>query len=670
MKYISITFDDGREDNYLYAYPIMKKYGLVGTVFCTTGFIDGSWKKPEDWRSAGKAIEIEQLKKMQSEGWEIALHGDKHTTESGDLKVAINKFEEWGFKKPVGFSMPNSTIENWKLQNVIYNHLNKDIMYIRKGRKINTKKLSSKILFGLAQYTSKQFTYDLFNETNLNSIKNIDNKSIYSVVVRNEDDPKKLIKFIDQMPDNTWCVLMFHSIWPQKHKLHGSDPWNWSLEKFRYFCAGLKAYKNQNKVKVLTMDNIVKTHCHINSKVGRKKNNMFAVENKVVVWSIDDFNTLGLMRELGQFNLDMVFLIKGKAGFASRSKYCKEYVETDSIQDGIEYINEISKHCDQKPIVIISSDEIVSYVDVNRELIADCCILPVTSSQGDVQKYIDKNTMTALAQKLGILCPKSRYVKWNSAIDDVEYPCLIKPSHQTEGHYNEFKFKICKSKKELRKTLKMVRHESEFILQQYIPKEVDLLIYGARMRDGKTVFAGAMLRDRWADSGSSSHGFLTSQIPEGADVEKVREFVEMIDYYGPFSCEYGLVGNKAYFFEINLRNDGTSHYFFQAGANIPLAYVYSCAGKDYSVINTTIKEKQFFIDEVFDIENVIKGNISKKKWKADLEQATVYKYYDPNDKEPWKIVKKNRVKQIVQDIVLKKYRLYIVAILDKIGFKK
>lgn len=26
MKYISFTFDDGRRDNYLYAYPIMKKY--------------------------------------------------------------------------------------------------------------------------------------------------------------------------------------------------------------------------------------------------------------------------------------------------------------------------------------------------------------------------------------------------------------------------------------------------------------------------------------------------------------------------------------------------------------------------------------------------------------------------------------------------------------------
>lgn len=127
-----------------------------------------------------------------------------------------------------------------------------------------------------------------------------------------------------------------------------------------------------------------------------------------------------------------------------------------------------------------------------------------------------------------------------------------------------------------------------FIVQQYIPKERDLLIYGGRMRDGKTVLAGAMIRDRMADSGSFSHGLMTADIPRNVEIEKIARFLEKIDYYGLFSFEYGMVGGKAYFFEVNLRNDGTSDYFNQADANIPLAYVYSCAGLDYSVVSTTI----------------------------------------------------------------------------------
>ena len=141
---------------------------------------------------------------------------------------------------------------------------------------------------------------------------------------------------------------------------------------------------------------------------------MREVKNKVIVWSIDDFNTMGLMRELGQDNLDLLFLIKGKAGIATKSKYCKEYVETDSVESGFDYLKTHFVDCEIKPIVIIASDEIVTYVDIHRDELNDRYILPVTAKKGDTAKYIDKNIMTALAQEIGILCPESRKIVWNS----------------------------------------------------------------------------------------------------------------------------------------------------------------------------------------------------------------------------------------------------------------
>lgn len=394
------------------------------------------------------------------------------------------------------------------------------------------------------------------------------------------------------------------------------------------------------------------------------------IKNKVIVWGADCSNVLGLMRELGNKGLELIFLIKGRKGSAASSKYCQKYIETSTIEDGYSHLMENYKNEQEKPIIITPSDEIITFIDRHKEDFETYFIVPGTRTKGNIEKYIDKNNMTALAEEIGIVCPKSRAIRKGSDISGIEYPCFIKPSHEKPGHYNEFKFKICKNEKALKKTLRYVRSDSQFIVQQYIPKEWDLLVYGSRMWDGNTVLAGAFIRDRLANGGVASHGFFTPNIPEFADTSKISEFLERIDYHGLFSFEYGLHDGKAFFFEVNLRNDGTAHYFYQAGANIPLAYIYSSAGLDYSNIVTKVDGEKWFIDELYDVENVLTGKISLKKWKREKKEATIFKYYDKDDMAPYNAEKKRRVRQILQDLILKRFRLYVVFVLDKLGLKK
>lgn len=258
MKYISFTFDDGRKDNFTYAYPVMKGNSIAGTLFCTTGYIDGTWQKDESWHSAGEAISVTELKELQENGWEIALHGDKHTTEVDDLKSALQKIAKWGFtERPIGFSMPNSNIAKEKLDAVIKTYLGSDLSYIRAGRRIDTKSLSAKVLFALYTYGHIQWAYNRFNNKNLIDLNLIDKKQIYSIVIRCADEPEMIIKYIEQMPDNTCAVLMFHSILPENNKYYGSDPWNWSLYKFEKFCGDIKALKNTGSLGVVTLNQVV-----------------------------------------------------------------------------------------------------------------------------------------------------------------------------------------------------------------------------------------------------------------------------------------------------------------------------------------------------------------------------------------------------------------------------
>lgn len=393
------------------------------------------------------------------------------------------------------------------------------------------------------------------------------------------------------------------------------------------------------------------------------------LQYSTIIWGVDDFNTLGLLRELNQAPLDILFIIRGKTRIAVYSKYCTNYVQTNSIIDGYTWLLSNASMFNYRPVIITSGDDIAVFIDQHRSELEPFFILPGTAKKGGVQLYTDKNIQTKLAESIGILCPKSYYIKQNSLLPEIQYPCIIKPAHEKEGHYNEFKLKVCRCREELQRTLKFVRKDSEFILQQYIKTDGVFLVYGARLRNGHTILAGVLLKDRFADDGSGTHGYLTSDIPNCIDTEKIIQFVEHIDFYGPFSFEYGKKGNKAYFFEMNLRNDGTSHYFFQAGANIPLAYVYSQMDIDYSQISTCIKNSTF-IDEIYDIENVLHSRISIRQWKEDKRNATVFRYYSLEDQRPWLIERRKSWIKIIQDVLLKNFRIYIVAVLDKLGLKK
>ncbi len=66
-KPVVITFDDGYEDNYTNAYPILTKYGLTAAVFVVTNYIQG--KGFMSW---------EQLEELGNKGWQIEGHTMNH----------------------------------------------------------------------------------------------------------------------------------------------------------------------------------------------------------------------------------------------------------------------------------------------------------------------------------------------------------------------------------------------------------------------------------------------------------------------------------------------------------------------------------------------------------------------------------------------------------------
>lgn len=79
-KPVLITFDDGYKDNYTNAFPIMKKYGMKGTIFVVTGFL-GVYDNYLTW---------EQAKELLDAGFNIESHTYSHKsmTEASDEDIS------------------------------------------------------------------------------------------------------------------------------------------------------------------------------------------------------------------------------------------------------------------------------------------------------------------------------------------------------------------------------------------------------------------------------------------------------------------------------------------------------------------------------------------------------------------------------------------------------
>ena len=258
MKYVSLTFDDGRKDNFRYANPILQKYKIGATLFCTTGYVDGTFNKPNDWRSAGEPLSVQELQKLSEDDWEIALHGDQHITSVSDCLVSLEKIQRMGIEnKTFGFSLPNSDMPYGSFSKFKQELFPEKLKYIRKGRAIDTSKLGSKILFALYTFARVQKAYNSFNRKSIISVNKFDSSDLPSVVIRCKDNPQMVLRFLDGMPDNTWVIFMLHSILPKTSPLYGVDPWNWATDDFENLIMGISKMNNTSVRPIADILNVI-----------------------------------------------------------------------------------------------------------------------------------------------------------------------------------------------------------------------------------------------------------------------------------------------------------------------------------------------------------------------------------------------------------------------------
>ena len=141
QKPFVLTFDDGNEDNYTNAFPILKKYGFVATFYVVESYINGQ-----------DMVTTDQIKELAANGWEIGDHSKSHshiTAEGVDLAEEL-RMSKLNMEKKLGtninsFCYPFGEINDEVLRLVVnygftsavglseaVTHSKNDIFYLRR----------------------------------------------------------------------------------------------------------------------------------------------------------------------------------------------------------------------------------------------------------------------------------------------------------------------------------------------------------------------------------------------------------------------------------------------------------------------------------------------------------------------------------------------------------
>jgi hypothetical protein len=351
----------------------------------------------------------------------------------------------------------------------------------------------------------------------------------------------------------------------------------------------------------------------------------------VILLGQGNYNTLGVLHQLSRIGICPLILSVGKAKDISKgniigfSKYAHRIIEVTSEGEAVEWIKKNAERFSFGTRIYPTSDTAEKLLDCNFDELIKKFKFPNAGRQGAVAALMDKHYQTELAKQCSLRVLDSQYSNTNDfSFSKVSYPCMIKPLNSTAGSKGDMC--VCNNLEELQKAITGAHDTKDFIVQQYIHNEADILCLGVSFEDGDVWLPAVVVKPGVSAVGEYTHAIISTDVRKYLpEYETIKSFVKGLKYIGPFSIEFGREKGLNYFFEINLRNDGTSHYPLNANVNIASAYIDGTYAKSLPTIEYNM------IDEVGDLRRVLSREISLFDWIKIFHSAGSYRFYESKD---------------------------------------
>lgn len=358
--------------------------------------------------------------------------------------------------------------------------------------------------------------------------------------------------------------------------------------------------------------------------------------HKVIVFALEHYNPLGLIRSLGENGIYPVYIsVKRRGPVACLSKYISTCHFVESVEEGYQLLFELYANEKKKPYVLFSDDKSIGYFDLHYDEVKNKFICYNAGTAGRINEFMDKDRILRIAKKHGFNVLDSHVVKLGEIPDDLVYPVITKDINPNSGSWKSDVY-ICENEEELKEAFTKI--SSPVIqIQHFVDKKNEYAIEGFTVNRGKEIFIGTTLTWKYLIKGYYSPYHDVTMIKDHEIKEKLRLLFEEIGFEGIFEVEFLIDQDDTfYFLEANFRASAWNYSSTVAG--MPLSYLWVKSMYAGHIDPSDEKDFEDFTDmsEVIDYGKRVDGGMcSLAEWLRDFKEAKGTYYYNANDPAPF-----------------------------------
>lgn len=378
--------------------------------------------------------------------------------------------------------------------------------------------------------------------------------------------------------------------------------------------------------------------------------------HKHIVFCGDNMNALGLIRSLGEKDLNPIIVNYTPDPYLiNHSKYAKIFYQVDSAESGLDKIIEKWGNEQEKPFIYTMDEYTTMLLDQRYDELIDKFHFFNCGKAGALAYYQDKKNLCDLAEQCGIPQPKGEVLKKGELPKTLRYPVLTKVTLSIKGAWKDDVF-ICQNEEELKEAYTHIKAD-ELLVQEFIEKKNELCIDGFSLNGGEHTFFS--YTSEYLRMSKQSFGNYMRFIPyENQEVkDKITEILKRAHYTGLFDAEC-LIGKEGelYFLEINFRNSAWSYAYTYGGINLPY-YWAKCTLEGPDGMNDCHYRTEPFtaMAELADLSTIAHmPEVSFCTWLKQFHECDCPYYYHPSDKKPFCYAVWHKIKTAFKHKVLRK----------------